>query len=328
MKATAAIVQGALALAGLGAAYATWQRPPAQGPGDVSVVSVSRHDLKQVRFESPDRTVVLHRGELNGDSVVWVDEDEHPQAKPAPAGHPPAPPAAWHRVLVGNEQAEKVLDQLASLKATRALGKVDGAKLKELGLDAPKLHLEVDAEGEKIALALSTEPAGVEQPYLRRERDGEVFLLSGMLVANLNSAMRLVDRRLHAFPPDAFDRVTVKADGKTRDFSAQVTPGGAFLPELSVAGEAKPDARAKSWHDQLWRSRATELLGKGEAPPGEPLAPLLRVDYTRRGHPVGFVEVAKSGAGFYARSEHTAGWAKLSGPVDDLVRQTDQLVEK
>lgn len=327
MKAKAAIVQGALALAGLGAAYATWQRPPAAGPGDVSVISLSRHDLKEVRFQSPDRTVMLSRGTLHGDEVVWVDEDEHPVAKPALAGKPPPAPETWHRRLVGNDLAGKLLEQLASLKATRALGKLDAAKLKELGLESPKQHLEVKAEGETFAFALSTEAAGVEQPYLRRERDGEVFLLGGMLVADLNGAMRLVDRKLHAFPPDAFDTVTLKADGKTRTYSAKVV-GGAFLPELSAGGEAKPDPRAKSWHDQLWRSRSEVLLGEGEVPAEGAPSPVFRVDYARRGRPVGWVELAKSGKAYFARSEHTAGWARLGGPVEDLVRQADQLMEK
>lgn len=327
MKAKAAIVQGVLALAGLGAAYATWQRPPDLGPGDVNVLSVSRHELEKVRFDSPDRTLVLTRGDLNGDSVVWVDEDEHPVRKPAPPGRPPLAADTWHRTLVGNDVADKVLDQLVSLKATRALGKLDDAKLKELALTGATSHLEVDAGGAKFRFAISTQPAGVEMPYLRRESDGQVFLLGGMLVADLSGPRRLVDRRLHDFPPDAFDTVALAIEGQKRTYAAK-TEGGAYLPQLSDQADAKPDSQAKTWHDQLWRSVAVDLLGRGEAPPGGEPVPVFRVDYARRGHSVGWVEIAKAGDAFYARSEHTAGWAKLGGPVEDLVRQTRQLVGK
>lgn len=324
MKAKAAIVQGALALAGLGAAYATWQRPPDLAPGNVSVLSLSRHDLKDVRFESPDRTVVLTPGELNGDPVVWVDEDEHP-TKPAHPGSA-KPTAAWHRVLVGNAQAEKLLSQLTSLDATRALGKLPAAKLAELGLASPKRHLVVQARGARHAFEVSTE-AGVERPYLRRERDGEVFLLGGMLIADLDGPMRLVDRTLHDFPPDGFDQMAVEVNGKRRTFNASVGHG-AFLPELTAEGEAKPTPAARAWHDLLWRSRAVELLGKGELPPGGAPTPLARVEYSRRGRSMGFTELARSGSEVYARSEHTAGWVKLGGPVDDLVRQLTEAVGK
>ena len=51
------------------------------------------------------------------------------------------------RELPGNEGAERLWDKFAPLRATRALGVLGADKLKELGLDAPKKHLEVTARG-------------------------------------------------------------------------------------------------------------------------------------------------------------------------------------
>jgi hypothetical protein len=324
VKPRSAVLQGALAVAGLAAAYVTWQRPPTLAPGDVTVLNLSKHDLKQVRFESPDRTVVLSRGELNGNPVIWVDEDEHPAANPHAAEKPAS---AWHRTLVGNEVADKVLDQIIALRATRALGKLDAAKEKELGLSDAKRHLTVEAEGSKVAFAVSTQPAGSAKPYLQRERDGQVFMLGGMLIADLDAASRLVDRKLHAFPPDAFDTVRVTVDGKARSFSVTSHPG-AYLPELTEPGAQKPDPKAKAWHDQLWRSYPAELLGRGELPPGGEPKPTVRVDYRERGDTTGWIELARAQDAVWARTEHTAGWVKLGGPAEELLRESSDLVGK
>jgi len=80
----------------------------------------------------------------------------------------------------------------------------------------------------------------------------------------------------------------------------------------------------KNWHDALWRIFPTELLGKGEEPTGGKVSIVLRADYTEKGKGVGWIEIgrvdAQSGVtsddaaapgDLYARTEHTAGWAKI-----------------
>ena len=82
---------------------------------------------------------------------------------------------------------------------------------------------------------------------------------------------------------------------------------------------------AKNWHDALWRLFPAELLGKGEEPAGGKANVLLRVDYydgksqrrLDRDRPRRRAAAAHVGRGaappgeMYARTEHTAGWAKL-----------------
>src|SRR5207249_9924534 len=103
------------------------------------------------------------------------------------------------RELRGNEAAEKLLDGFAPLRAERALGAVDAAKLKEFGLADPepdtkktnpdggvaaappakkpqKRRFEVTARGETRAFTVGAQGVSFN-PYVRDERDGKVYLL-------------------------------------------------------------------------------------------------------------------------------------------------------
>jgi hypothetical protein len=79
---------------------------------------------------------------------------------------------------------------------------------------------------------------------------------------------------------------------------------------------------AKNWHDAVWRVFPSEILGRGEDPPGGKPTVVLRVDYYDGKNSVGFTELAREEASggvseeapagdIYARTEHSAGWLKL-----------------
>ena len=163
MNARAAAIQGALALAGLGAAYFVWQAPAASSNGEVSVLELARHDVEQVRFDDGPRWVQLERGEKNGEKVIWVEQGGQPVAQPA-ANAPPAK----DRVVLGNAIAERIFDRVAPLLANRALGNLTKEQLAGLGLDKPTEKLSVRARGERWTFDLST-TAGISAPYLRSD---------------------------------------------------------------------------------------------------------------------------------------------------------------
>ncbi len=85
----------------------------------------------------------------------------------------------------------------------------------------------------------------------------------------------------------------------------------------------------------------TDVLGKGETPKnGEPVV-VTRVEYTQHGRARGFIEIGRVAAKppealsststspppppqpgeVYARTESTAGWMKLGGNIEDLLRE-------
>jgi hypothetical protein len=328
MKTRGAAIQGGLAAVGLLLAYTTWQREPERAPGEATVIDVAKSDISKIRFEEGAKWVEIEpKGkDDDGKDVVWV----RTSAKPSPA---PAP----ERLVRGNPGADKLLDKLAPLRATRALGVLDAAKLKELTLDAPKKKLTINARGVTHVFDVGA-PTGVSDPYVKDGKDGRVYVLGSGIISDLDSAaVRLVDRRLHSFEPLDWNGLTVTAGAKKRELVQQ----GEKQVELKLLSKKtqKPDTEAKNWHDKVFRLVVTEVLGQGEKPEaGEP-QPLLKLEYTNKGKPRGWLEIGRAPApipantsmpapngALYARSERTAGWMKLAGTAEDVVKEADKVV--
>ena len=127
MRTRGAAIQGGLAALGLVAAYTTWQRAPERAPGEATVVDAAKSDITKVRFDDGARWVELEpkpAGDEEGGIAIWMRLSAQPSPAPAP-----------ERYVRGNAGAERLLDKLAPLHATRALGVLPAAKLMELGLD-------------------------------------------------------------------------------------------------------------------------------------------------------------------------------------------------
>ncbi|HEX9103319.1 MAG TPA: DUF4340 domain-containing protein, partial [Polyangia bacterium] len=283
MNVRGAVVQSGLAALGLVVAYTTWQREPERAPGEVVVIDVNKSDVQSVRIDDgAGKTVELERRKEGRDEEprVWLKLSADAKTK-KPA-----------RELGGNEGADRLWDKFAPLRATRALGALKADKLKELGLDAPKKKLEVTARGVKHVFAVGSSPFGVSDPYVKDEQDGRVYVLGGGVINDLESAgVRLVDRQLHGFKPGDFDSVTISAGGKSRTLSAPPAENQ-FAAKLVNAKSGKPDDMAKNWHDKVWRMMVTDVLGKGEQPASGTPEVACKVEYSWKGKPKGFVELA------------------------------------
>jgi hypothetical protein len=326
MKIRGAAIQGGLAALGLLAAYATWQREPERAAGEATLIDVAKSDLGKIRFDDGAKWVELEqKADANG-PAVWL----RVAAKPSPG---PAP----ERYLRGNAGAEKLLDKLAPLRATRALGLLEPAKLKELGLDAPKKKLTISARGTTHVFDVGVSPYGVSDPYVKDQKDGRVYVLGGGIISDLDSAsVRLVERSLHAFKPADWDALTLTVGAKKRGLVTQLGAKPADT-KLADAKTQKADLAAKNWHDKLFRLAVTEVLGQGEKPAaGEPVV-ALKVEYTSHGKPEGWLEIGRvqppantSGttpaAELYGKSEHTAGWMKLPANTEELLKEADKVV--
>ena len=84
MKARGAAIQGGLAVLGLVAAYATWQRAPEVGAEDVVILDLSKGDVEKVRFEDTTRWVEVLHGKDSKDAPQWIRSGTRT---------PPTPPA-------------------------------------------------------------------------------------------------------------------------------------------------------------------------------------------------------------------------------------------
>ncbi|WP_164007220.1 hypothetical protein [Pyxidicoccus trucidator] len=355
MKVRDLALQGGLAAVALVAAFLVWQREPAGAPGEVTVVDAPVRALDAVRYEDDTRFVELFRDAEDRDrlwvrlgakppkppTVIPVNTDAGtpvaaPSASAGDAGtamasamdagtppvaapvEPPPPP----RELRANETAEKLFARFAPLRAMRALGELDAKKLEEVGLASTPRKLTLTVGGKPEAFSLASPAGGWGTPYLRREADGRVFLLGPALLPDLeNATSRLVDRRLHTFELGDFDAVVISAGGASRTFRASGNaPAGpvSLVPEESPD---RPDEFARNWHDRVWRLMPLDFLGRDELPPGGELEEAFRVEYRKGGKPVGELRVARGQGSFFARTEHTTGWARLHAGVDSLANE-------
>lgn len=303
MKAKGAALQGALAVAGLVAAYVTWQRPPEDKDAVAVVVDATRATLERVRYEDPKRVVEL----VSGRDGTWVRQQERAEGEPKT------------REFKANDSAGRVLDSFTPLRALRSLGKLPEDKLAELGLAKDERSVEVSHRGATTRLRLASGEA--PGPYALSEDDGRVYLLRGTLLADLEFATsRLVDRRLHAFGDEGWDAIRIRTGEQER----RLLKSGETL--VVAGGAGVPDAFAANWHGRLWKEVAVDVLGRGEAPAAGTPAIEVRVDYFRGERAVGFIELGRAGEGVFARTEHTAGWVRLPGGSEGLLREREQVV--
>lgn len=354
MKARGAMIQGALAAAGLVVAFATWQREPEKAAGEVDVVDLGKGELVAVRYQSGPRWVELQREGEGKQARLFVTIAEPPPAPPAPPppdGGTPAPdggaaaattspdagaqsppataaPQAVARRFRANEAAERLLDTLSPPRASRALGVLDEARRKEVGLDQQPRRLELRTRREVHAFEAAVPPYGLGTAYLEAAKDRRVFLVQAAPLNDLDGAqLRLIERRLHRFELEQVEAVTVTLGDRKRELvrAASREP----VPQLKLAPKERPEApdeTATTWHERLFRVLVTEVLAEGEQPPGGAPRTELRADYRAADGVTGFLEVARSGNDYFARSELTAGWVKLYAGAAEVIKEAPRVL--
>lgn len=331
-------IQGALAAAGLVAAYATWQRGPELETGEALVLDVTQGDLEKVRYEEDKTFAELIRGrDENGPMVTVHVSGFDATDVPMPSGHPSVVTRQPEREVRGNEAAKRLFERFAPLRASRALGKLGDAVLKDLGLQTTKKHIEVTARGVKHRYAIAPAPPGGTDPYLRDEGDGTVYVVARQILTDLEAAStNLVERRLHPFLMQDFDALLISSGGKTKEFTVKRLEGRPDVQLVPKATPDKPDTTAQNWHERVFRLFPAEVMGKGEQPSSGAPVVALRIEYRSRGRVLGWTELARpatgqSGGGpseLYARSDFSAGWMKLSGDAPALLTEGEQLVAR
>jgi len=363
LKARGAALQGAIAVGALALAATTWFRgPDSATPGGAVITDLPSGSVERVLWDDGSHRVEILR-QRAGAPGAWVRIERSPSllaadggidAGPRPAVMPVgdggagsvrapdagtrtdagvrndagvpaleiAPPAP-DRELRGNETAEKLLEQFSPFTAARALGLLDAAKVRELGLEGAPRMLEVFTPTSRLTFLVSS-PSGTGASYLRTE-DGRVFVFAGTMVQDLISASsRLVDRRVHAYRPEDPDRLVVHLGAQSRPLLQRRVGGATRITTESRPDQ--PDVYAQAWVERLVKLVPSDVLGKGEVPPeGEPRVE-LRVDFQRGGQPLGFLELARAGNAWFARSEHTVGWLRVVGRAEALMHDAERVL--
>jgi hypothetical protein len=328
---------------GIALAYAVWQGEPAATDANVVVIDATRNEVRKVRYEDDKHWFELERGEdAHGEPVLWLRKSEDAAAKTP------------RRELLGSEAAERFLEAFGPLRAKRALGVIDAAKQKELGLEGTRRKLTVTTRGEQRQFSLGSR-APYENPYFKDERDGKVYVPAADLAASLQAPDRLIDARLHRVEKSDWDGATVSFGGKRKDL-VQLSPLEPTASKIAPkAHPDKPDEMAKNWLDRIWFAAGAEALGKGEEPASGKPDVLVRVDYTARGKPRAWIDLARVAppaspapamseapeaaaskpaapaapppkSELFVRTEHTVGWVKLHQSPDEVVKEAEKIV--
>lgn len=324
-------LQGTLALAGLCAAYFTWQRGAELAPDEVLVVDAGKNDVVAVRFDDNEKSTWVELGKMADEGGSFTFVRLSAQEKPATGKDQPATKIP-ERLVRGSDAAEKLLGSFAPLRASRSLGVLDRARLKDLGLDATQKHVTLSLRNGKRSFAIAPAPPGGSEPYLRDEASGQVFLVSRSLLSDFQGASSmLVERHLHGFKIDEADRLMLQRGSTKKEFV--VTRGEDGVRVAPLKSPDKPDSALKAWGDRAFGLWPVDVLGKDETPADGAPQVDLRIEYSLRGRTLGFVEIGKVAAVtsgkdgakdiLLARSEQTLGWFKLGSDAHSVLSDAE-----
>ena len=333
----------ALLLGALGFAYQTWTRPAASEAGgqpreserEVIVWEVAAESIKSIDLMGEKKLVRLERRTEGGEAWLWGTVERE---KPAPKKTEETPEslskveegATTRKAFLVGEAGDKLVASLSTLRALRALGKLDAARKQELGLDAPKETLRVISGAVTHALRLGGKVYGGSDRYAEYVKTGEAFVVGGDALRDLDAAeSRLVEREVHRFKPDAVKAMAVKRGDRAR----ALVRGGVDAKALFWADAGKPDAKdetAGNWVAKLDRLKVTDYVEDQAADAAESVAPepVVRVEYAGAGgESLGFLELQKTPSekdgkfDYQARTEHTRGLVKVSQFLGEQVEQ-------
>jgi len=235
--------------------------------------------------------------------------------------------------FVANPKFDEVVKWAAPLTAVRALGKLDAKQLTEFGFDKVVTFLRLECGGKKLQLDIGGRTFGSGDSYARDAKTGDVYLLDGKKIVDLQSAQfRFMQTELHNFTLADVDTAVVTAAGKTRTLSQRNRQS---KDEARWVDAAAPDKRNElfgNWFERVERMRAKLYLKDGQQPgqdlqvKGSAPIPVVTIEYKLEGKTKGKLEVVrvdtttKQGNLYYARTEATHRWVAM---YDSIAKQVE-----
>ncbi|MEI9950667.1 MAG: DUF4340 domain-containing protein [Pseudomonadota bacterium] len=301
-------------------------------PTQVEVWAGEPDSVTALSFESSTRKLRIEpkKDTLGRWYVGTVDKDEPATPSPSPAhgagggaplSAPASPPKHTTLRFVGVKAADELLKSLAPLHALRAVGKIEGTRAEEFGLDKPEGTLKLTVAGKPQSLVIGGATPGGTERYAK-SANGDVFAISGDIVQNLLYAdSRLAERDLQPFKPDEATRVKVSKAGKSRDLTRVPDKNEGWADS---ATPSKLDETAGNWMTKLGRLHVQDWVEKPSLAPG-PDNLVVRVDYFAGSKALGSLELyklpAEKGNEYLAKSEYGRWYARV---ITSAAEQVDQ----
>jgi hypothetical protein len=311
-------------------AFGVWTRDDdaqlALKPSEVEVWGGTPDSVTALSFESATRKVRIEpkKDAFGRWYVGTVDKDE-PTFVHAPAGADAGAPTSQtkHETIrfVAVKAADELVKSLAPLRALRAVGKVEGTRAEEFGLDKPDGTLRITVDGKPQSLLIGGSTPGGSERYAK-STSGEVYAISGEIVQGLLYAeSRLPERDLHAFKPEEATRVQLNKAGKSRDLSRVLDKNEGWA---DTSTPTKLDETAGNWLTKLGRLHVQDWVEKPSAVLG-PENSVVKVDYFAGSKPLGTLELFRvpgdKGNEYLAKTEYGRWYARV---VTSTAEQVDQ----
>jgi hypothetical protein len=327
----------------------TAEDEPNKKPVAAELWSGRINDLTRIEYRTDKKRVTLEpKQDEGGRYFIGTIEPLTPAAAksaagapdagaPAlPSGHPPAhgdphahaepesnEPKRFISLAKGNELAES----LATLKATRVLGKIAPERIADFGFDKTDLGtLEVVVGGKTHTLQLGEKTPGGSDRYVRDTATGEAYVIAGLIANDLTAAdNRLIEREFHDFGDEKVAKVVLKTATGSREVVRHAVEKDFWAkPETPDT----KDETVSNWMTKVDRLRVTTYVESVEPAP-KPEDQVVQVEYLNdRGRRLGFLELvrmqAKDGKDkpdYVARSERTRWHATVLRSTAEQIEQ-------
>jgi len=345
----AVLVHGLLALFGLIAAYQTWTRGEEDElpPGEVTAVECDTAAFVSLSLQSKNKKVVVEPKKSAKSESYWFTIETSKPKKAASGEQAESKQNDSEKKsekdkrveqerFLANDGFSDLLKWLVPLRAIRGFGKNSRELDKEFESKEEQSALTLTCGAEKHSFQVGSRTYGTGARYVRNKATNEIFLLPGDVIRDLQSAKyKFMQRQLHGFKINEIDKARVEAQAKTRTLVQRDRQD----PKSAVwVDAAQPDRRNElygNWFSQVAKLSASKYLTTGEQPGSDlektvgDVEPLLKIAYSQRGQPLGWIEMVRVNAEeeyYYARTETTETWVAVPRSVAKLVAQDVAMV--
>jgi len=294
-------------------------------------------DVSRIEYRTDKKLVVLEPKEDEGgryfvgtiEPLATAKPKAAPDAGAPPPGHPPhevpesKEPKRFISLTKGNELAESV----ASLKASRVLGKLAPERIGDFGFDKTEFGtLDVVVGGKKHSLAFGEKTPGGSDRYARDTATGEAYVIPGLIANDLTSAdNRLIEREFHDFGEEKIGKVVLKAATGGREVVRHAVEKDFWARPESPDTK---DETVSNWMTKVDRLKVTTYV-EALDPPAKPEDEVVSLEYwSDHGRKLGFIELVrrpskdgKEKPDYVARSERTRWYATV---LRSTAEQIDQ----
>ena len=285
-------------------------------PSEVLVWGGTPESVTALSFENATRKLRLEpkKDERGRWYVGTVDKDEPSLVHTPPGadgGAPTTPPKHDTIRFLSVKAADDLVKSLAPLHALRAVGKVEGTRAEEFGLDKPDGTLKITVGGKEQTLTFGSATPGGTERYAK-SGSGDVYAVSGDIVQGLLYAeTRLPERELHEFKPEEATLVKVSKGGKIRELSRVAGKNEGWA---DAATPTKLDETAGNWMTKLGRLHVQDWVEKPSAALG-PGSNVVSVAYFAGSKPLGTLDLfrvpGEKGNEYFAKTEYSRWYARV-----------------